>query len=128
MFEGEALLRRMYRYGFLDESQNKLDYVLALTPQDVLERRLQVRCLRCLHSKLSQPCFAPVVSRQVVSPAVLSANCSKQSVSYSQSAVSAGQQWTASTSWLQLDGVLAAGDVVVQWQMAPINVQALAAQ
>jgi hypothetical protein len=32
----------MYRYGFLDESQNKLDYVLALTPQDVLERRLQV--------------------------------------------------------------------------------------
>ena len=33
----------MYRYGFLDESQNKLDYVLALTPQDVLERRLQVR-------------------------------------------------------------------------------------
>ncbi|KAL4430181.1 hypothetical protein ABPG77_004963 [Micractinium sp. CCAP 211/92] len=41
LFEGEALLRRMYRYGFLDESQNKLDYVLALTPQDVLERRLQ---------------------------------------------------------------------------------------
>lgn len=33
----------MYRYGFLDESQNKLDYVLALNPQDVLERRLQVR-------------------------------------------------------------------------------------
>lgn len=33
----------MYRYGFLDETQNKLDYVLALTPQDVLERRLQVR-------------------------------------------------------------------------------------
>jgi hypothetical protein len=45
MFEGEALLRRMYRYGFLDESQTKLDYVLALTPQDVLERRLQVRWL-----------------------------------------------------------------------------------
>eukprot|EP00887_Chlorella_sp_A99_P000892 scaffold5.g892.t1 len=41
LFEGEALLRKMYRYGFLDESQNKLDYVLALTPQDVLERRLQ---------------------------------------------------------------------------------------
>lgn len=31
----------MYRYGFLDETQNKLDYVLALTPADVLERRLQ---------------------------------------------------------------------------------------
>ena len=33
----------MFRYGFLDESQNKLDYVLSLTAQDVLERRLQVR-------------------------------------------------------------------------------------
>ena len=31
----------MYKYGFLDESQTKLDYVLALTAQDVLERRLQ---------------------------------------------------------------------------------------
>jgi small subunit ribosomal protein S9e len=41
LFEGEALLRRMYKYGFLQEEQNKLDYVLALTPSDVLERRLQ---------------------------------------------------------------------------------------
>ena len=41
LFEGEALMRRMYRYGFLDESQTKLDYVLALTPAEVLERRLQ---------------------------------------------------------------------------------------
>ena len=41
LFEGEALLRRMFKYGFLTEDQNKLDYVLSLTPQDVLERRLQ---------------------------------------------------------------------------------------
>lgn len=41
LFEGEALLRRMYKYGLLEETQNKLDYVLALTPQDFLERRLQ---------------------------------------------------------------------------------------
>ncbi|EIE23938.1 ribosomal protein S9 component of cytosolic 80S ribosome and 40S small subunit [Coccomyxa subellipsoidea C-169] len=41
LFEGEALLRRMYKYGLLEEAQNKLDYVLALTPQDFLERRLQ---------------------------------------------------------------------------------------
>ena len=53
LFEGEALLRRMYRYGFLDESQNKLDYVLALTPADVLERRLQARRRRPL------PCTHP---------------------------------------------------------------------
>ncbi|XP_073044961.1 small ribosomal subunit protein uS4y-like isoform X2 [Primulina eburnea] len=41
IFEGEALLRRMNRYGLLDESQNKLDYVLALTVENFLERRLQ---------------------------------------------------------------------------------------
>ena len=41
MFEGEALLRRMMRYGVLDESKRELDYVLALTPSDFLERRLQ---------------------------------------------------------------------------------------
>ena len=40
-FEGAALMRRMYKYGLLDESQDKLDYVLALTPADFLERRLQ---------------------------------------------------------------------------------------
>ena len=31
----------MFKYGLLDDNQNKLDYVLALTPQDFLERRLQ---------------------------------------------------------------------------------------
>ncbi|XP_031281053.1 40S ribosomal protein S9-2-like [Pistacia vera] len=41
LFEGQALLRRMNRYGLLDESQNKLDYVLALTVENFLERRLQ---------------------------------------------------------------------------------------
>ncbi|KAJ4764691.1 40S ribosomal protein S9 [Rhynchospora pubera] len=41
IFEGEALLRRMKRYGLLDESQDKLDYVLALTVENFLARRLQ---------------------------------------------------------------------------------------
>ncbi|KAK3030847.1 hypothetical protein RJ639_035776 [Escallonia herrerae] len=41
IFEGEALLRRMNRYGLLDENQKKLDYVLALTVENFLERRLQ---------------------------------------------------------------------------------------
>uniref|UniRef100_A0A7I4A576 RNA-binding S4 domain-containing protein n=1 Tax=Physcomitrium patens TaxID=3218 RepID=A0A7I4A576_PHYPA len=31
----------MNRYGLLDESQCKLDYVLALTVENFLERRLQ---------------------------------------------------------------------------------------
>ncbi|KAK0584016.1 hypothetical protein LWI29_006557 [Acer saccharum] len=41
IFEGEALLRRMNRYGLLDETRNKLDYVLSLTVENFLERRLQ---------------------------------------------------------------------------------------
>mmetsp|Transcript_25333 Transcript_25333/g.80163 ORF Transcript_25333/g.80163 Transcript_25333/m.80163 type:complete len:248 (-) Transcript_25333:1064-1807(-) len=41
LFEGEAIMRRMTRYGLLDETQTKLDFVLSLTPNDFLERRLQ---------------------------------------------------------------------------------------
>ncbi|KAL6567719.1 40S ribosomal protein S9-2 [Orobanche gracilis] len=41
IFEGEALLRRMIRYGLLPENKNKLDHVLALTVENFLERRLQ---------------------------------------------------------------------------------------
>jgi len=41
IFEGEALLRHMNRYGLLAEGQNKLDYVLALTAENFLARRLQ---------------------------------------------------------------------------------------
>merc|ERR1712137_1040309 len=43
IFEGEAIMRRMYRYGLLEETQNKLDYVLSLTPENFLERRLQTQ-------------------------------------------------------------------------------------
>jgi ribosomal protein uS4 len=31
----------MFKHGLLDETQNKLDYVLALTVENFLERRLQ---------------------------------------------------------------------------------------
>ncbi len=40
IFEGAALMRRMYTYGFLDREQDKLDYVLGLTVNKFLERRL----------------------------------------------------------------------------------------
>lgn len=41
IFEGDALLRKMFRYGLLDkETENGLDYVLALTLHKLLERRL----------------------------------------------------------------------------------------
>ena len=41
IFEGAALLRRLHRYGILPEGQNQLDYVLSLTVNNFLERRLQ---------------------------------------------------------------------------------------
>merc|ERR1712232_1368610 len=41
IFEGAALLRRLHSYGILPENQNQLDYVLSLTVNNILERRLQ---------------------------------------------------------------------------------------
>jgi small subunit ribosomal protein S9e len=46
IFQGNALLRRMYRYGLLDEHDKGLDYVLALQPSDFLNRRLQTIVFR----------------------------------------------------------------------------------
>merc|ERR1719316_1384060 len=41
ILEGNAILRRCHDLGFLEESKNKLDYILSLTVPDILERRLQ---------------------------------------------------------------------------------------
>eukprot|EP01027_Heterolobosea_sp_BB2_P023936 GEZU01036009.1.p1 GENE.GEZU01036009.1~~GEZU01036009.1.p1 ORF type:complete len:190 (-),score=60.60 GEZU01036009.1:80-649(-) len=41
IFEGNALLRRCTRLGLLDETKQKLDYVLSLQLEAFLERRLQ---------------------------------------------------------------------------------------
>lgn len=47
VFEGKSLLRQMFKYGLLDpETENGLDYVLALTLHKFLERRLQTRVLK----------------------------------------------------------------------------------
>jgi small subunit ribosomal protein S9e len=43
LFEGNALIRRLIRTGILDESKAKLDYVLGLKIEDLLERRLQTQ-------------------------------------------------------------------------------------
>ena len=43
MFEGQALLRRLTRYGLLAENEQKLDYVLGLSDEKMLDRRLQTR-------------------------------------------------------------------------------------
>jgi len=46
IFEGEALIRRLHKFGILEESKNKLDYVLGLKIEDFLERRLQTKVFK----------------------------------------------------------------------------------
>jgi small subunit ribosomal protein S9e len=46
LFEGEALIRRMVRFGLLSETERKLDYVLGLTTHKMMERRLQTVIFR----------------------------------------------------------------------------------
>ncbi|KAM9988619.1 hypothetical protein ACTFIZ_003772 [Dictyostelium cf. discoideum] len=41
IFEGSALLRRLHKLGVMEDSKNKLDYILNLKVQDFMERRLQ---------------------------------------------------------------------------------------
>ena len=41
LFEGQALIDRMMRIGVLSKSEKELDYVLSLTTQKFLDRRLQ---------------------------------------------------------------------------------------
>merc|ERR1711924_590814 len=41
IFEGQAPMRRMIRYGILDEDKQRLDYVLSLQLENFMERRLQ---------------------------------------------------------------------------------------
>merc|ERR1719172_404610 len=41
IFQGQALMRRMIRYGILDEDKQRLDYVLSLNLENFMERRLQ---------------------------------------------------------------------------------------
>jgi len=46
IFEGNALIRRMVRLGLLTETEKKLDFVLGLTLQKFLERRLQTKVFK----------------------------------------------------------------------------------
>ena len=41
IFQGDALIRRIVRLGLLKENERKLDYVLGLTVNQFMERRLQ---------------------------------------------------------------------------------------
>jgi small subunit ribosomal protein S9e len=46
LFEGNALLRRLVKAGILAEDRMKLDYVLGLTVEHFLERRLQTQVFK----------------------------------------------------------------------------------
>ena len=46
LFNGNALIRRLMRIGVLDEDKGRLDYVLSLTVEDFLERRLQTQVFK----------------------------------------------------------------------------------
>lgn len=46
MFEAPALLRRLQRYGLLDDTELELDAVLQMTTQRLLERRLQTKVFK----------------------------------------------------------------------------------
>ncbi|KAL7721460.1 Small ribosomal subunit protein uS4 [Entamoeba marina] len=46
ILEGNALMRRLHNLGFLPKEQNKLEFVLALKDENLLERRLQTVVLR----------------------------------------------------------------------------------
>ena len=50
-FEGDALLRRLTRYGLLGEEEKSLDDVLSMSTQRLLERRLQTRVFRMNYAK-----------------------------------------------------------------------------
>lgn len=51
IFEGNALLRRLLRLGVLDAEHMQLDYVLALTAKNFLDRRLQTLVVKMGHAK-----------------------------------------------------------------------------
>mmetsp|Transcript_22961 Transcript_22961/g.32330 ORF Transcript_22961/g.32330 Transcript_22961/m.32330 type:complete len:191 (+) Transcript_22961:41-613(+) len=46
LFEGAALVRRLHRLGVLDDEKMALDYVLSLTVENFLDRRLQTLVLK----------------------------------------------------------------------------------
>merc|ERR1712188_240479 len=50
-FEGDALIRRIVKLGLLKENERKLDYVLGLTIQQFMERRLQTQVAERNHAR-----------------------------------------------------------------------------
>ena len=51
LFEGDALIRRLVRFGILSEDEKRLDDVLRLSTQRFLERRLQTKVYKMNYAK-----------------------------------------------------------------------------
>nr|XP_027205386.1 40S ribosomal protein S9-like [Dermatophagoides pteronyssinus] len=51
IFHSNALIHRLIKLGLLGENEKKLDYVLGLTINKLLERRLQTRVFRQAHAR-----------------------------------------------------------------------------
>jgi small subunit ribosomal protein S9e len=65
IFEGASLLRRLTRLGVLDDDHQKLDYVLSLSPQNFLERRLQTQVWRKALAKSAHHSRALIFQRHI---------------------------------------------------------------
>ena len=51
LFEGASIMRKLQRYGLLSEEEQKLDFVLQLSTQKFLERRLQTKVFKLALAK-----------------------------------------------------------------------------
>jgi small subunit ribosomal protein S9e len=65
IFEGEALINRMIRIGVLEKDQAKLDYVLALTVNKFLDRRLQTLVFHSKNAKSLHEARSLIFQRKV---------------------------------------------------------------
>jgi len=65
IFEGQSLLRRMQTWGLLTEEDNKLDSVLQLTTQRLLERRLQTKVFKGAQAKSVHHARTLIVQRHI---------------------------------------------------------------
>lgn len=89
MFEGDALLRRMVRYGVLGEDEKRLDAVLSLSTQRFLDRRLQTKVYKNNYAKSVHHARVLILQRHirvgkqlVNSPSFLVRTASEGSIDY----------------------------------------------
>lgn len=65
IFSGQALLNRMMRIGVLDKKQNQLAYVLGLTANQFLERRLQTLTFKNNYAKSIHQARALIFQKKI---------------------------------------------------------------